>query len=250
MTNGLYNNDFFKNFTTDEKIIGSKIIFPLLEKYIKINSVVDVGCGVGAWIKYFYDKGAYVLAVDGDWVPAEYMVVPKKDCFQSMDLNTSFTLEKKYDLAMSIEVAEHLHIERARSFIQDLTKISDFVLFSAAIPLQGGTGHINEQNPEYWANLFDEFDYSPVDIIRPFIWNNNNIHHLWVKQNFILYVKKSKLDLFPIKYHADKDFLLRIHPDYLKRFKPINRKNKLFSLRLNKGKSRLILFGYVFFGQK
>jgi hypothetical protein len=83
---------------------------------------------------------------------------------------------------MSLEVAEHLPPDRSNSFIAELTALAPVALFSAAIPQQGGTDHINERWQSYWAGLFKKRGFSPLDVIRPAVWENDAVER-WYRQN-------------------------------------------------------------------
>jgi hypothetical protein len=104
-----------------------------------------------------------------------------------VELEESLRLNRRFDLAICLEVAEHLSGGRAASLVDDLCALSDCVLFSAAIPGQGGTNHINEQRQSYWAALFAERHFSLCDVVRPRIWNSRAVEW-WYKQNAFLYV--------------------------------------------------------------
>ena len=104
------------------------------------------------------------------------------------DLTQPISLGRRFDLAICLEVAEHIDEKRASDFLSTLTSFSDHVLFSAAIPYQGGTGHVNEQWPGYWARLFADKGYGCQDFIRKKIWNDSGIHY-WYRQNILLFSK-------------------------------------------------------------
>ena len=91
--------------------------------------------------------------------------------FIERDLSQRITIDSKYDLACCLEVAEHLPPERAGSFVEDLTKLAPVVLFSAAIPGQGGDNHVNEMWQHHWARLFAKNGFRAVDYVRPMIWS-------------------------------------------------------------------------------
>ena len=114
---------------------------------------------------------------------------------------------------MSLEVAEHLPPEQAEHFVGMLTSFADIVLFSSAFPYQGGTGHLNENYPEYWALLFRKRNYIPLDLIRNEFWSNGMVCH-WYRQNTLIFINK---ELYERSYahlpHADGQLLTRIHPD-------------------------------------
>ncbi len=104
-----------------------------------------MGCGVGTWLSVMMEKGIKdVMGLDGEWVEASMLVIPT-EAFVKTDLNKSIRVRRRFDLAISLEVAEHLSAERAKGFVHDVTRLADFILFSAAVPFQGGRNHINEQ---------------------------------------------------------------------------------------------------------
>jgi len=194
---------------------NARIIFSLvLEILPKINSAVDFGCGLGYWLSVLKEFGVNdIKGYDGHWTDKESLEIPK-ECFEAINLENIIAVEKRYDLAISIEVAEHLPEKSAEAFIQMLTKSSDIILFSAAIPYQGGTNHINLQWQDYWHKLFHSFGYMGIDI-RKLLWNDTKVK-TWYKQNMILYVQKNKIEQINVsKYHCGiTDQCLNIvHPE-------------------------------------
>lgn len=189
----------------------------LIEKYITSfispQSVVDFGCGAGTWLKAFKDQfpGIRVLGLDGSDVDRTKNLKP--DEFEKVDFENFAWNREKYDLAISIEVAEHLDETRADSFIENICASSDMVLFAAAVKFQGGDHHINEQFPSYWMKKFSDNGFEYIDCIRPHFWNNPEIDMIY-KENIILYVRKtiyeSVLNRIPI---AKNEFMDWIHPD-------------------------------------
>ena len=152
-----------------------------------------MGCGVGTWLSVLKEKGVKdIKGVDGNWVDPNLFEIPE-DSFKQIDLNSGLDLSGTYDLAICLEVAEHLPHERAQDFIRSLTGLSHFVRFSAAIPFQGGSNHVNEQWPDYWAAIFDSRGYEVVDCIRSSIWTDEKIP-TWYRQNTFLYVRRERLD--------------------------------------------------------
>lgn len=166
----------------------------LLFKMFQPKSVIDVGCGRGTWLKAFKEAGAEkVVGLDGLWNKQENMV-EGYITFYPFDLNKPINLPKveKFDLAMSLEVAEHLEVSSAETFVSSLTNLADGILFGAAYTKQGGTNHINEQPHSYWANIFSSHFYVPFDIFRPMVWGDNDIE-FWYRQNIFLYVRKGSI---------------------------------------------------------
>jgi hypothetical protein len=210
-----YTGDFYESQKTGS-YSSAKVILPLVKEVFCPVSVIDIGCGVGYWLKVWLEElgASKIQGVEGPYVTSEMLQVSQeKILFQ--DLKEPLTINERFDLAMSLEVAEHLPEPNAKSFIQSLTLLSDVILFSAAIEGQEGTYHINEQMPEYWCNIFHQFGYVPVDYLRPKIWGNDKVEW-WYQQNMILYIKETALQNYPQLGEAfrntDPNFLLRIHP--------------------------------------
>jgi len=168
------------------------VIVPLVVERLRPRSVVDVGCGLGTWLSVFLENGvADVTGVDGDYVDASRLEIPAER-FVAHDLSTPLSLDRRFDLAVSLEVAEHLPADRAAVFVGSLTALAPFVLFSAAIPFQGGTNHVNEQWPEYWAALFEHRGFAAVDCVRREVWSDENVEW-WYAQNTLLFVEEGRL---------------------------------------------------------
>lgn len=165
------------------------LVVPLALSLVPAKSVIDVGCGVGTWSAKFLECGVpELLAIDGDYVSRELLQIPVEN-FKPVDLTLPIDVGRRFDLAVCMEVAEHLPEQRAASFVRDLTALAPVVLFSAAIPGQGGTHHVNEQYLSYWVNLFSAHDYVMLDVIRPRIWHEQTCD--WVyRQNAVLFVDR------------------------------------------------------------
>lgn len=170
-------------------------MIPLVLKYVRANSVLDVGCGVGTWLSAWKKYGLEITGLDGDYVPNEMLFISSK-AFIPTDLSKRILIKKRFDIVSTLEVAEHLPKERGESFVEDLTRLSDVILFSAAIPGQGGTNHVNEQWQSYWRELFRRRGFSCFDIIRPHIWGDNRVD-ICYRQNTFLYVKSDRIYKYP-----------------------------------------------------
>lgn len=191
---------------------SARIILDRLFAHYHPTSVVDVGCGRGTWLAACRELGIdEFLGIDGTHVDKQRLRVSPERLF-AHDLCRALHLERRFDLAMSLEVAEHLTGARADGFIADMTALSDVVLFSAAIPYQGGTGHVNENWPEYWADKFRRHDYVLVDLLRPELWDDSRIA-FWYRQNVFLYVRRASLASLGFTAWAPGDMpLSAVHP--------------------------------------
>lgn len=183
-----YRDAFFADRHTRTVYAAETVLGLLLPALPAVRSAADVGCGVGTWLSVLQRHGATeVRGVDGHWVDPKNLVIPRPS-FSHHDLRTDLDLGRRFDLAISLEVAEHLPSARAEGFVAWLTRLADFVLFSAAIPRQGGKNHVNEQWPDYWAAIFARQGYVPLDIIRRHIWDDPKIA-TWYRQNLLLFVR-------------------------------------------------------------
>jgi len=191
-----YKKSFYQN-GSDTALNSARQIVPLVMKLARPRSVVDIGCGTGEWLSVFREMGVSdILGIDGDWVPGEALHIPRSS-FRAHEVgNTSLMLGRQFDLAVSLEVGEHLSEEKAESFIAELTAAAPVILFSAAIPHQGGVGHINENWPGYWTALFHKKGFLCIDAIRRHVWNNAEVAY-WYCQNCFIAVRKAALPLFP-----------------------------------------------------
>jgi len=163
-------------------------ILPFLMENIDINSVLDIGTGLGTWLNMFLKQGITdVLGVDGDYVNRDLLSVPLK-YFKSYDLTKELNLQRKYSLVISLEVIEHIDKKYEDIFFQNIIRHGDTILFSGAIPGQGGQNHVNEQWQTYWINKFAENGFKCYDILRPIFWDNDEIEW-WYRQNIFIFSK-------------------------------------------------------------
>jgi SAM-dependent methyltransferase len=182
----LYSKSFFVSREEASRVSAGRVL-PAIFEIAQPTSVIDFGCGTGTWLEAAKNLGVKrVRGVEGSWIRKAKPLIAK-DELEVADLSSPIVMSERFDLAISLEVAEHLPSERARGFIEDVTRASDVVLFGAAIPEQGGTGHVNEQWQSYWAEIFLACGYHCFDVVRPRFWHDADVLP-WYKQNAFLYV--------------------------------------------------------------
>ncbi|MEM8619400.1 MAG: class I SAM-dependent methyltransferase [Actinomycetota bacterium] len=187
-----YDDEFYDEID-QPGVRAGRIVLPLLGPLLEDASVVDVGCGRGSWLAAARDCGARsVVGLDGPHVDLGTTALAANE-FKAVDLETPLPSDLgRFDLAISLEVAEHLSVTRAHSFVSDLCRLSEVVLFSAAIPGQGGRHHVNEQWPGYWTALFRGEGFRALDIIRPQIWSLDDVP-AYYRQNIVIYAASERV---------------------------------------------------------
>jgi SAM-dependent methyltransferase len=184
-----YSKNFYLELAkTSDK--SANVLAPLLIKKFHPFSVVDFGCGTGSFCKAFIANGITdVLGIEGEWI-LEVPAMMTEKWLKIQDLKSPISLQKRFDLAICLEVAEHLPPDSSRLLINSLVKASDRIAFSAAIPGQSGTEHINLQFPDFWGKLFEEHEYFLEWDPRNEIWNTKGLAP-WYKQNLLIFHKRT-----------------------------------------------------------
>lgn len=189
MSEHQYSGDFYSYIDAGSRR-SARAVAQLLLPEIKIKSLLDIGAGHGAWAAEWLAAGVKdVLAVDGEYVDRAQLAVPAKD-FLAHDLATPLDLKRRFDLVQTLEVAEHLPAAKADLFVDNLAAHGDVILFSAAVPHQGGEHHVNEQPPEYWRTRFAKRGYAVFDFVRPGLANADGVMP-WYRFNTYLYANKA-----------------------------------------------------------
>ena len=187
-----YSQLFFDYIEIGSRRSAGELIPHMQRLLPEARSVLDVGCGRGAWLAVWAEQGFAVTGVDGEYARTDKLLIDDQ-AFVAHDLTVPFDLGKRFDLVQSLEVAEHLPPSCAASFVATLVRHGDIVLFSAAVPGQGGLHHINERPYEDWRDLFAAHGYVLCDALRPLLQGNVAVEP-WYRYNTLLFVKE---DLLP-----------------------------------------------------
>ncbi len=190
-----YQGEFF-DYINAGSLASAGVICPIVTSWFKPRRLLDVGCGAGAWCKVWRESGVEeVVGVDGEYVRDESLLIPRQT-FVRRDLSGTFDLGSKFDLVTSLEVAEHVAEPHATTFVENLSRHGDTVLFSAAVPGQGGEFHVNEQPLQYWRDRFEALGYQCFDPLRPTVSKNPSVEP-WYRYNTLLYVRGEALSRLP-----------------------------------------------------
>lgn len=213
-----YDGAFYRE-QQERSLQSASLILPHLCRVFRPTSAIDIGCGVGTWLRALQDEHGVsdIQGVDGDYVSPAMLRIPP-DKFRAHDLAQPYVAGRKFDLAISVEVAEHLSPAAGDLLIRSLTDAAEVVIFSGALVHQTGVKHVNEQTPEYWAARFRAQGFVAVDFLRKLIWNDERIAW-WYRQNILLFIREEKLgsmhpDLQAAAARTDPEFLMRVHPVY------------------------------------
>lgn len=217
-----YDQAFFDQ-QSSRSLQSARIVLGDVLPLLNPRRLIDVGCGVGPWMRAAQDWGVTdITGIDGDYVDRAALLVDPAH-FVPADLATArlgpalgARFGQGFDLAVCVEVAEHLPFDQAPSLVQDLTELSDVILFSAAVPFQFGEHHVNEQWPEFWAILFRDRGYVCYDFLRDLVWSNPAVDW-WYAQNLLIFAREGSAaaSRLPATGLADPQGLARVHPQNL-----------------------------------
>lgn len=207
----------FHKYGSEFNNTSAEIIVPEVIKLVQPKSVLDLGCGIGNWLSVFEQQDIKKLyGVDGEHARSQFILDEKYFIATDFENEESYTtiLDEKIDLAVCLEVVEHLTEKTGQKIVEFLCNSTNIIMFSAAVPHQMGENHINEQHPCYWQELFAQRGYVFYDIFRQKYWNHTEIKW-WYKQNMFLVAKEGTFSTenFPI-FQGD----LRIHPEMLNKY--------------------------------
>lgn len=191
----IYSDEFYIN-QVGKAYHSARAYFELINLIFLPRSIVDVGCGRGAWLQAFSDwypdgdrSCIPMYGVDGPWNSKDKLLLKSAE-YITADLNKlgSLGLKLKVDILISVETAEHIYAKSTESFIETLCQMSDIIIFSGAFKDQGGLYHFNERLHSDWANHFLSNNFSVYDFFRPSLWGRDDVSY-WYQQNVFLYVR-------------------------------------------------------------
>jgi SAM-dependent methyltransferase len=174
-THRLYSKEWRRQIRSGVQASAAALV-PVLHNRYRPRSVVDIGCGEGWFCHEFEALGTRAVGVDGAWVDDVIHVDLAAPPYPDLE---------RFDLALCLEVGEHVEQARAPDLVAWLVGLAPIVVFSAAIPGQGGEGHVNEQRPEWWRDLFHATGYAITGALRWQVWDDERIEP-WYRQNLLV----------------------------------------------------------------
>jgi SAM-dependent methyltransferase len=191
----MYDAAFYR-YLSEGASQSAAAVLPILLRLFPVGSVVDFGCGQGAWLSVWKTLGVTrVRGLDGDYVDRRALLIDREE-FAPADLSRPVDLGETFDLVQSLEVAEHVPAPAAETFVDNLVRHGRRVLFSAAVPGQIGVEHVNERPYAYWRELFARRGYVMLDVVRPAVLQHKSVEW-WYRYNTFLFVEESTLAALP-----------------------------------------------------
>ena len=184
-------------------LASARSVVPIVMRHFQPASILDVGCGAGAWVAAYRECGACdVIGVDADYLREEQLLFDPRR-FHALDVSGTFRLGRQFDIAQCLEVAEHITPSASQSLVDNLVAHAPVVVFSAAPPGQGGDHHVNERPYEFWRDLFDARGYQLFDFLRPRIRFNARIEP-WYRYNMLVFVRDDAIQLLSAEVAATR----------------------------------------------
>ncbi|PTB20227.1 hypothetical protein C9I57_14210 [Trinickia symbiotica] len=185
-------DEVFYRYQREGSVLSARNVLPKVNGELKPASVLDVGCGAGAWLSVHREIGVKeIVGIDGNYVDRSILMFPEK-CFFPLDISKPFDLGRTFDLVQCLEVAEHIPKHCSDVLIDNLVRHGSCILFSAAAKGQGGENHVNEQQYGYWRDSFAKRGYSLFDFVRPLIAHDEHIE-VWYKYNVLFFARADEL---------------------------------------------------------
>jgi len=179
-------DEIFYRYQREGAVRSARNVLPKVNAELQPASILDVGCGAGAWLSVHRELGLQdVVGIDGNYVHRSILMLEKSHFFPK-DVSKRFDLGRTFDLVQCLEVGEHVPKSSSSVLVDNLVRHGKRILFSAAVPGQGGENHVNEQGYDYWRDLFAKRDYLPFDFVRPLIVGNERVEP-WYRYNILFF---------------------------------------------------------------
>jgi hypothetical protein len=207
-----YDDDFFEYIS-----IGSRrsaaVVAPLVLKHYQAKSLADIGCGRGAWLPEWQRAGVSdYIGIDGDYIDRDGLLFPPGR-FATQDLTKRFDIGRRFDLVVSLEVGEHINPRDTETFVDNLCRHTDAILFSAAVPGQGGVFHVNEQDYAFWRQRFSARGYRLFDFVRPNLTSHRQVEP-WYRYNSLFFARAGAVERLSDEARSAEIKLDQPVPDY------------------------------------
>lgn len=185
----IYASEYYASMDRETAIQDANQLADTIIDIYSPDNVIEFGCGTGRLLYRYTERGITVYGIDASSSALEQSKLPD-ECLQQHDLTQPFSTEEKYDIALAIEILEHLPQKAADTVVDSISNAAKTVLVSAATPGQGGTHHVNEQPHAYWIEKFETrgmtYQPSTTEKIRSQLKLDDL---MWISDNLIVFKK-------------------------------------------------------------
>lgn len=159
----IYDRAYYER-SADAKRVTMRHIADSIVRDASPGTLVDVGCGGGFLLSALDARGVACFGLEYSQAGIDLCRSAGLDV-RPFDLEHDTFAGYSFDVAVSMEVAEHLPASVADRFVDLLASLAPVVVFTAARPGQVGTDHVNEQPPEYWIERFAARGFAPHETL-------------------------------------------------------------------------------------
>lgn len=186
----IYDGEYYDTIVEGPAVRSAGAIADSIVSEFRPKRVIDVGCGTGALLEALREKGCEVSGLEYSEAGLAYCRRRGLDVRKfNLEVDT-LESDRTFDVAVSMEVAEHLPERIASRYVALLANLSDVIVFTAAPPGQGGADHVNEQPPDYWITRFRQHDFELAqEQVRRWRerWKSAGNVESWYYQNLMIF---------------------------------------------------------------
>jgi hypothetical protein len=159
----LYSLDYHRKIELEETPMAERLAQYIKNRFDPVHAT-DYGCSTGIYVRELIAQGIDAMGFDNSQAAIDHCVCPN---IEQVDITDSSAVGLRYaDLGLCIEVAEHIPERNADDLMRFLLRhTKHWLIFSAAVPGQGGVGHVNCQPRDYWITKFEKRGWV-VDLVE------------------------------------------------------------------------------------
>ncbi len=138
-------------------------VFHCIQLRFNIQTMIDVGCGVGGMIRVAQNNGVSANGIDGDPSVLILSGLPFGKIITHDFYDGPLRINKQFDLAWSVEFLEHVEEQFSNNYMQ-LFQSCRYVFCTAAPPGTPGFHHVNCQPQSFWIDKFEKYGFKHDEV--------------------------------------------------------------------------------------
>lgn len=190
----MYSRDFHKSIENDEYPQAVRLA-SYIKNYMRPSKFIDFGCSTGLYLREMQIQIPELESVGYEFSKDAVDMALCKNVIE-FDLTKKLDIDKKENtLGLCLEVLEHIDDSNWLPVLKNLSSLCDTIIFSAAVPGQGGTGHINCRNKIDWIYRFHTLGWIvDLDKTKHILEVMTNGYHMgWFSFNAMVLVNGSRI---------------------------------------------------------